>query len=101
MKNAKPKVPHVPLRTCIGCQTERPKKELLRIVKTPEGALQLDGPKGKLNGRGAYVCPQVGCFEQLLKRKALQHAFKCALKAEDLEHVKQDFVSRLLREAQE
>ncbi len=87
---------HVPLRTCIGCNSEKPKMELIRIVRTPEGNLAVDGPKGKLKGRGAYVCPQVECMEKVIKRKALPHTFKQAFPPEQLEVVKQQFVERLL-----
>lgn len=49
------KTRHVPLRTCVVCREKRPKRELLRVVRTPEGEVTID-PTGKLNGRGGYVC---------------------------------------------
>lgn len=62
-----------PLRTCVGCRTKREKKELLRIVRTPEGEIVLD-PTGKKNGRGAYICPKSECLKLALKTKSLQRA---------------------------
>jgi uncharacterized protein len=90
-----PVAKHVPLRTCIGCGTERAKRDMWRIVHTPEGKVCLDGVKGKMNGRGAYVCPQVSCLESLLKKKALNRAFKSPVEATDLETLKTEFVTRL------
>ncbi len=64
----------IPMRMCLGCQQMKPKKELLRIVKTPEGTIELD-PSGKKNGRGAYICPQPECLRNAVKGKRLQKAF--------------------------
>lgn len=61
----------VPLRICVGCRARRPKRELIRLVRTPQGELCLD-PGGKLSGRGAYICPQRRCLEQALKGKRLE-----------------------------
>ena len=65
----------VPLRTCIGCGETRPKRELLRVVRTLEGTLEFD-PTGKRSGRGAYVCPESGCLEKAVKAKNLERALK-------------------------
>lgn len=64
----------IPMRMCLGCQQMRPKKELLRIVRTPEGEIDLD-PTGKRNGRGAYLCPEVECLRSASKA----HRFEKAL----------------------
>jgi predicted RNA-binding protein YlxR (DUF448 family) len=61
---------HVPERTCIVCRRKRPKWELVRIVRTPQGALEIDN-RGKKAGRGAYLCRTQDCFESGLKRKRL------------------------------
>lgn len=58
---------HVPQRTCIGCRRVLAKRELLRIVRTPEGRV-LPDPKGKLNGRGTYVHKQRECFDEVLRQ---------------------------------
>ena len=60
----------VPERQCAGCNLRRPKKELLRVVRTPDGEILLDST-GKKNGRGAYLCPDVACLQKARKKKAL------------------------------
>lgn len=64
----------VPMRMCLGCQEMRPKKELLRIVKTPEGVVELDST-GKRNGRGAYLCPNSVCIQAAIKEHRFRKAF--------------------------
>ncbi len=66
---------HVPERTCVGCGAKRPKVELLRVVRSPEGKVFLD-LSGKRSGRGAYICPNIDCFRKAVKRKALQRSLK-------------------------
>ena len=68
----------IPMRQCVGCREMKTKRELIRIVKSPEGAVSLDF-KGKLPGRGAYVCPQATCLARVKKAKALERAFEIAL----------------------
>jgi predicted RNA-binding protein YlxR (DUF448 family) len=74
---------HVPLRSCIACQARRPKRELIRIVRTPEGTFEID-PKGKRAGRGAYVCRNQNCLNAALQPRKLSHALKCQVGAEEL-----------------
>ena len=77
----------IPMRMCLGCQEMKPKKELIRVVRTPEGTVELD-PTGKRNGRGAYICPQVECFKAAVKGKRFQKALEIELApqvAEELE----------------
>ncbi|MDI3257268.1 MAG: YlxR family protein [Kyrpidia sp.] len=76
------------MRKCIGCQNMKGKRELIRIVATPDGPIRLD-PTGKLAGRGAYLCPSADCFERAHKRKALERALKRPVSAEVWELVKQ------------
>ncbi len=67
--NKQPKRPkHVPLRTCIACRTTKPKRELLRIVRTPDGHVVIDA-MGKKSGRGAYLCARLSCWENAVKKK--------------------------------
>ena len=61
----------VPVRQCVACREHRPKKELLRVVRQPDGAVTLDG-KGKVSGRGAYICPVKACFAKARKSRALE-----------------------------
>jgi predicted RNA-binding protein YlxR (DUF448 family) len=70
-----PKVKKYPIRTCVGCRTERPKKELVRIVRTPEGEVVYDAT-GKRSGRGAYICPNLECLALAKKSKALERALE-------------------------
>ena len=68
----------IPMRQCVGCQEMKPKKELIRVVRSPEGAVSLDF-KGKLPGRGAYVCPDAECLKRAKRSKALERAFSVPL----------------------
>ncbi len=72
----KPK--HTPTRTCVGCRTTQAKKELIRIVRTPEGTVEFD-KTGKKSGRGAYVCVSRDCLDKSIKGKQLERALKCAI----------------------
>ena len=77
----RPRRKHVPQRTCVVCRTVRPKRELVRVVRTPEGEVVVD-ETGKRSGRGAYLCRERGCWETALKRRLLERALKTALTAE-------------------
>ena len=65
----------IPMRQCLGCREMKPKKELIRIVRSSEGTLSLDS-KGKLPGRGAYLCCDVQCLERALKSKAVERSLE-------------------------
>lgn len=67
-----------PARQCIGCRESKEKKELIRVVKTPEGKIQLDRT-GRLNGRGAYLCDSDECLKKARKSNALSRSFKMAV----------------------
>ena len=71
----------IPLRQCLGCREMKPKKELIRLVKPPEGPVSLDF-KGKLPGRGAYVCPNPECLKRIRKSRALERAFSSLILGE-------------------
>ncbi len=64
----------IPMRTCIGCGTEKPKKELVRVVRDPEGQLSVD-LTGKKNGRGAYICHDAECLKKAKKGRRLEKSF--------------------------
>lgn len=68
----------IPMRQCIGCREMKSKKELLRILRTPEGQFMID-TTGKKNGRGAYLCKNEGCFGAAKKAKGLERSFQCAV----------------------
>ncbi|KLU64769.1 hypothetical protein DEAC_c34130 [Desulfosporosinus acididurans] len=65
----------IPMRMCLGCQQMKPKKELLRIVRTPEGTVELDST-GKRNGRGAYICSDLTCFRTAVREHRFRKAFE-------------------------
>ena len=71
-------VKRVPLRMCTGCGEMKPKKELVRVVKPPEGEVSLD-LTGKKAGRGAYVCPNSECLKRARKSRALERALDTAI----------------------
>jgi uncharacterized protein len=83
-KTAKqPKRPkHVPLRTCIACHETKPKRELLRVVRTPDGHVVMD-PTGKKSGRGAYLCARRSCWETAMKKKRLEQELETTISDED------------------
>jgi uncharacterized protein len=70
-----PRPRRVPQRTCVACRKVEGKRQLVRVVRTPEGAVEVD-PTGKRNGRGAYLHADPACWDAALKRKSLQHALK-------------------------
>ena len=93
-----PPVPKkIPMRQCVGCREHRPKKELVRIVRSPEGVVSLDF-SGKANGRGAYLsngrgaylCRRPECLRKAVKARALERAFSA--------QVPEDVVARLEKE---
>ena len=64
----------IPMRQCLGCREMKPKRELIRAVKSPDGEVGLDF-KGKMPGRGAYLCPNSECLKKAMRSKALERAF--------------------------
>lgn len=64
----------IPMRQCVGCREMKPKRELLRVVRSPEGEIALDF-RGKNPGRGAYICPDAACLARAKKSRALERAF--------------------------
>lgn len=71
---------HVPVRTCVACRIERPKRELVRLVRGADGSARVD-PTGKLNGRGAYLCRDAECWTLAERRRALERALEVKLDA--------------------
>ena len=68
----------VPMRMCVGCREMKPKKELIRVVRSPEGAVSVD-TTGRKPGRGAYVCRGAECLKRALRQRQLERAFECPL----------------------
>ena len=71
----------IPLRKCIGCGEMKPKKELIRVVKSPEGEISID-LTGKKSGRGAYICHSKECFSKARKSKRLEKSFSTQISEE-------------------
>ena len=79
----------IPMRQCMGCRERKAKKEMIRVVRTTEGTVSLDF-SGKLNGRGAYVCPDMECLKKAMKSKALDRCLEVT--------IPEDVYARLERE---
>ena len=75
------KVKKIPQRQCVGCREMKEKRALIRVVRSPQGEISLDF-KGKLPGRGAYVCPDPACLKKARKSRALERAFETAIPPE-------------------
>ncbi len=86
----------IPLRMCVGCREMKPKKELLRAVRSPEGQVSLDAT-GKKAGRGAYVCYNAECLKRALKQKQLDRALDAHLDEEAIQQLTET-MQRLLSE---
>ena len=78
----------IPQRQCVGCREMKDKKALIRVVRSPEGAISLDF-KGKMPGRGAYVCPDAQCLKKARKSRALERAFDMAIPTEVYDQLEQ------------
>ena len=78
----------VPQRTCMGCQAKKEKRELVRIVRSPEGEISVD-MTGKKPGRGAYICPDLECLNKVVKSKRLERSLETAISQELYESLKE------------
>ena len=77
------------MRKCIGCNEMKSKKELIRVIRTPEGEILLDAT-GKKNGRGAYVCPDRACLAKAMKSKGLERSFQTAIPKEIYDNLEKE-----------
>ena len=82
----------VPMRKCIGCNEMKEKKELVRVVRAPDGLISLD-TTGRSNGRGAYVCRDARCLQAARKAKRLEKAFGCAVPANVYDRLEEELNS--------
>ncbi len=80
---------NIPLRRCIGCGEFFPKKEMIRVIRTAEGTVELDAT-GRKNGRGAYLCPKRECLGKALKNKGLEHSLKISVPREVYEVLEEE-----------
>lgn len=81
----------IPQRMCVVCRTQKPKKEMIRVVKTDEDTYVVD-ETGKLNGRGAYICASPDCIAKCTKTRALNRAFKKNVGEEIYQNIKEKSV---------
>ena len=86
------RVRKVPLRQCTGCGERKEKKELIRIIKTPEDLIEVDFT-GKKNGRGAYICNSTECLRLARKRKSLERSLKTSIPDEVYQQIEKEMVS--------
>ncbi|MCD8326876.1 MAG: YlxR family protein [Lachnospiraceae bacterium] len=80
----------IPMRLCIGCGQSRPKKEMMRVVRTQEDTFVLD-MTGKKNGRGAYLCKNEQCLKNAVRNKGLERSFKMSIPGEVYERLAEEF----------
>ena len=81
----------IPMRKCIGCMESFPKKDLCRIVKNKDNEINFDS-KGKLNGRGTYICKKTECFEKAIKSKRLSKSLEAEIPEEIYEAIKAEIL---------
>lgn len=81
------------MRMCTGCREMKPKKELLRVVRPPEGDAHIDRT-GKASGRGAYICPDVACLKKARKAKTLERALETSIQPEVYELLEREIMRR-------
>ena len=86
-----PRTRKIPMRQCTGCGVRKEKKELIRIIKTPEDLIEVDFT-GKKNGRGAYICNSVECLRTAEKRKSLERSLKVTIPAEVYKELEKDMM---------
>lgn len=80
----------IPMRQCTGCREMKSKKEMMRVLRTPEEEIVLD-VTGKKNGRGAYLCKSADCLEKAIKSRGLERSLKAAIPQEVYENLKKEF----------
>ncbi len=79
----------IPERKCVGCGEKRAKKELIRVLRTPEGKIVLDRT-GKMSGRGAYICPSVTCLKKAVKQRRIETSLDVSIPAEIYEALEKE-----------
>ena len=80
----------IPERKCLGCNEMKPKKELIRVIKTPEGQILID-KTGRQNGRGAYICNSIECYQTARKNKGLERSLKVPIPEEIYDSLLKEF----------
>ena len=83
----------IPQRQCMGCRERKAKRELIRVVRSPEGNVSLDFG-GKMNGRGAYLCPDPECLKRAIRSKALERSLEVTIPEEVYGRLEKEMESR-------
>lgn len=86
-----PRVKRIPQRMCVGCQEMKPKRQLIRLVRTPDETIEID-LTGKRSGRGAYICPGEDCFKRAIKGKKLEKALKSPISSEVFDALEKELI---------
>jgi len=86
------KVRKIPQRMCAGCKAQKPKKDLVRVVRSPEGEISLD-LTGKKSGRGAYICRDVSCLKLARKARRLERSFSCQVPGEVYDQMERELAA--------
>ena len=76
------KIKKIPMRQCLGCNSHKPKREMIRVVRLPDGGGVVLDLRGKVSGRGAYICPDKNCFKKARKAKRIEHILECEIPEE-------------------
>ena len=84
----------IPVRTCIGCKCKKPKKEMIRIIRTPDGKIEID-KTGKKSGRGAYLCGDVKCLDIAFRENNLNKSLKQDIPMKTLEDLRKVFLKNI------
>lgn len=85
----------IPMRMCCGCGEMKSKKELIRVVKTVDNQIKLDFT-GRVNGRGAYICPDKACFQKARKSKRIERSFECSISNQIYEELENELSDKIL-----
>ena len=86
------KVKKIPMRQCLGCNEHKPKRELLRVVRSPEGEISLDFI-GKKSGRGAYICHDIKCLRRARKSRRIDKNLECEIPEAVYDQMEQELLS--------
>jgi predicted RNA-binding protein YlxR (DUF448 family) len=84
-----PRIKKIPMRMCVGCQEMKPKKELIRVVRTSQESIEIDHT-GKRSGRGAYICPREECLKKAVKARRLEKALQRPIAQEIIDTLLQE-----------
>ncbi len=93
MSEKEQKIKKIPMRQCLGCNSHKPKRELIRVVRLKDGGIVLD-LVGKVSGRGAYICPDEGCFKKARRSKRIEHTLECGIPDEIYDSMEREIAER-------